>query len=233
MGTQMRTPAQASTALTRQELSYRHLLRTLPKGYVSPPRKRRGTPNIEDAPLSSSDEDSSSVQDVNTNNNAYDSPPSGWRQPREYVNTGKETLHAGVAGRASTEFRQPPSKTNVTAQRRSTRAQGATSSPKRSSGVMEPSDNDNILDEFGQMRSSQGQSRAKKIRVYGPGAVNIHGSGSAGRAQYTTKGSNATARSKSGDTDGFRIPDLEAMEGKCKYRRRTLFSSVGLTPFSE
>jgi len=237
MGTRTRTPAQASTVLTRN-IDY-HLLQTLPKDYGCDTivnRKRRKTPEINDAPVSSSDEDSNSVNDIKINNNADDSSSSGWKQPLEYATTRQERSNNGTSGKASTTFRDPPSKTDGSAQRKSTRGQRPTSSPKRSREVIESGDNDNILDEFGQMRSSQGQgqSRAKKMKVYRPTAVNIHGSGSsAGRAQSSVKGLSAGAKSRSGATDGFRIPDLEAMEEKCKYRQRALCLGIMLIPVSE
>ena len=232
MGTKPRTPAQASIALTKKNLGY-HLLRVLPEDYVSQPvvnRKRRKTPNIEDAPVSSSDDDSSSAKDVHINDAVS---TSGWRQPQEYVNLRKENHDEVVAGKASTEIRHPTSKAYNNGQRRSSRGHGATTSSKRSRDVVEASADDNILDDFGQIRSSQGQPRAKKLRVYGPPAVNIHGSGSAGRAQYSTKRSIAGAKRKTEDADGFRIPNLEAMEEKCKCWHRALCVDVVLIQFSK
>lgn len=225
MATNKRSPAYASIPMTKRALNYGHLLQQLPKGYESQSvinRKRRRTPDINDAPLSSSDEDSNSVNDDKIDNNANNVSSSGWRQPQEYVSTGQETSNNGVGGKSSTTFRPPPTGANGIARRRSTRVQGSSSSPKRSRDTTEPSDDDNILDEFGQMRSSQGQSRPKKMRVYGPPAVNIHGVGNVGRAQTFAKGSNAVTKSKNGATDGFRIPDLEAMEEKREFQQRAL-----------
>lgn len=236
--TTKRSAAHASTAMTKKDLGY-HLLQTLPEGYKKPQpvvnRKRRRTPDINAAPISSSDEESNSGYDFIINNNADgpSSSSSGWRQPTEYATTRYGITTNGVDGKASTTFRDPPSQTEGSAQRRSTRGQGTRSSPKRSRDVIEPSSDDNILDEFGQMRSSQGQFRAKKMRVYGPTIMNIHGSGSVGRAQYSAKGSNATAKSKGGVNDGFRIIDLGAMEEKCKYWQRALCLGIVLTLPSE
>ena len=216
MANTVRKPSQASIALRKVDLGY-NLLKQLPEprvrnAIVNGPRRK--TPGTDDEPLSSSDDDLNSTKDLHNINNVTRSTSEGWRQPQTTERSGKDALKADTPGNPSPAFRDPSSKMNRPSQvqRRSTRVQDATKSLKRPRDVVETGD-DSLLDEFGLIPSSQGCSKSKKLRVYGP-AVNIHASGSAGRYQYASKTLRPTATI--GAKDCFRTPNLEGLEEKRK-----------------
>lgn len=214
-----RNASHASITLKRTAQGY-HLLQTLPSTYLANDTgnsARRKSPAIEDDPLSSSDDSSKSAADDKGGSNALRSTADGWREPPMRITKaeeGKHPLKADMGGSSGTAFRDP-SKMNLSSppQRRSNRTQNGKGSPKRSREEVEADREDNLLDEFGLIPLSQGQSKSKKMRVYGP-AVNIHGSGNIGRTQHSSKKS--PSRVKKGDKGGFRTPNLEAIEEKRK-----------------
>lgn len=214
--TSMRTarkPSQASTALTKKDLGY-HLLKTLPCSYMATVKTngtRRRSPGTDDDPISSSDEDSRPPTSYSALSNNVPSASKDWRQPASFQSIEHPAQTVGGASDESTVFRDPSSKMNKVSavQRRSTRVQDANTSPKRDRDAMEAAKGDIDLDDFG--RLSQGQPKAKKLKTYAP-PMNIHGNGLAKPSRYSSKKSD----SKIKGNNGFRAPNLAAMEEKCK-----------------
>ncbi len=217
MATIGRNPSHSRITLTRKPLGY-HLLQTLPEAHRANDivdSARRESPAIDADPLSSSDEGSKPTDEDDAGLSVSLSATWGWKEPQmrvTKVRSGKQTLEAGSSPAA---FRDPSSKMNIPSspQRRSTRTQTGKESPKRSRESLEANKEDNLLDEFGMIPVSQGQSRFKKPRVYRQ-VANIHGSGNTRGSQYSSRKSQSKV--KDGDKDGFRAPNFEDIEEKCK-----------------
>ncbi|KAI9876567.1 MAG: hypothetical protein M1830_006199 [Pleopsidium flavum] len=215
MATFKRNPSHSRTTLTRKPLGY-HLLQTLPKSHGAKDvvdSARRDSPPIDADPLSSSDEGSKPADDHDEGPSVSGSSNGNWQEPQmrvTIIGSGKQTWRAGSS---PTAFRDPSTKMNIpsSTQRRSTRTQNGKASPKRSREIMEANKEDNLLDEFGLIPLSQGQSRFKKRKVYGP-VANIHGSGNARGFQYSSQKSQSIAQN--GEKDGFRTPNLEVIGEK-------------------